>query len=389
MNGGRQDDLVVGVPLAYAVADKNGRRLLSPGYVIKDEQELNRIRELVGDSGDDSADAPQSRPRRISRTQDCEPFDLFKMIQRSLDSLLLSVVNSDSDHPVFDFPDKVVAICGMIQRLCNENEDLAIGVTFLDKDMRYTIKHPIHVAIICEAIAKGMAYSQEDRMPMLAAALTMNISMIELQEEMQFQSAPLSQYQKSVLLEHPVADHKLLQELGVTDNIWLTAILQHHESMDGSGYPRGLSGSSVTPQSQLISLTDIYTAMLSSRTYRAPMPSNGAMKKIFMANKKLGNVELELFVKNLGIYPPGTVVRLQNGEIGVVKYRGEKIDQPIVQALVNPNGTLRYSPQLRNTMAVEYKVVSPIPTKQINFVINKEHVWDYRDFSKQGGQKSR
>ncbi|MBF0458516.1 MAG: PilZ domain-containing protein [Nitrospirae bacterium] len=369
--------------------DKKGRLLLRSGHVIKDERELNRLRQLLGEEAAERSEESQNRLNLISISQQGNPFDLFRLIQQFTDNLFVCGINSAADS-IKNFSQKVRKICSMIQELCYEDEDLALGAAFLDKDMRYTIKHPIHVAVICEVIAKSMNYSREERIPVLAAALAMNISVIELQEKLQSQSDPLTKEQRITLLGHPMADFKLLQRLGVTDKVWLTAVLQHHETNDGSGYPQGLKGSSISVEAQLISLTDIYTAMISSRTYRAPMPANEAMKKIFITDsQKVVDINPGLFVKHLGIYPPGTAISLQNGEVGIVTYRGYAIDQPVVQAIVKPDGMLHCTPQLRNTSLGQYKVAGPLSQKQIDFAINKEQIWGCGDFAKKGRDKRR
>ncbi|MCG6551884.1 MAG: HD domain-containing protein [Candidatus Magnetominusculus sp. LBB02] len=373
------DELEVGVPITNPVFDIDGRLLLSPGYVIKDAYELYRVRRQMGHTPVKIAEGPHNRPDRVTDIQRSNPFETFRLIQKRMDGLLFAENNGDVDF-ADDFPKRVDELCGLIQELCDEDEDIALGAAFLDKDMRYAIQHPIHVAVICEIIAKDMEYSQEDRKQILAAALTMNISMLELQEELHSQSTPLSKDQKLIISGHPIADVRLLQKLGVADEVWLTAVLQHHESIDGSGYPHNIRGSDITVQSQIISLTDAYTAMTSSRAWRATVPANEAMQKIFMSNtQKLTSVSGGLFVRNLGIYPPGTVVRLQNGEIAVVKQRGNKIDHPVVQAIITPAGTLYYRPQLRDTENEEFKIVGLLNKKQINFGISNEMIWGYGD----------
>ncbi len=379
------EDLAVGVPTKWPIRDRNGKLMLRSGYVIKDENELNLVRGLMGNVTDEDADDSFNRFKPVKIPPRDNPFDLFKLIQRRVEGLLLS----DLDRAT-DFPQKAFTVCSMIQELCYEDEDLALGAAFLDKYMQYTIKHPIHVAIVCEVIAKALNYSKEDRKSVMAAALTMNISVLELQESLQTQSTPLSKNQRVALAAHPVTDFRALQRLGVTDEVWLAAVLQHHESIDGSGYPQGIRGQNVTVAAQLVSLADIYAAMVSSRSYRLPMPANEAMKKVFLtSSQKVNELLAVLFIKNLGIYPPGAIVRLQNGEIGIVTYRGSAANLPAVQAIIRSNSMPHSCAQPRDASAAEYKIVETLPQTQINFAINNEQLWGHGDFAKKGIAKRR
>ncbi|MBF0517663.1 MAG: PilZ domain-containing protein [Nitrospirae bacterium] len=109
------------------------------------------------------------------------------------------------------------------------------------------------------------------------------------------------------------------------------------------------------------------------------------MKRIFLTGSQRVNDSLAaMFIKQLGIYPPGTVVKLQNGEIGVATRRGKAANHPSVQSLVRANGVPYTFPQLRDTSLADYKVVQTLPQTQINVGINNQQLWSHGDFSKKG-----
>ncbi|KWT84127.1 HD domain-containing phosphohydrolase [Candidatus Magnetominusculus xianensis] len=373
------DELAVGVPIKRPIRDKTGKLMLRAGYVISDENELRLVRELMGGIIDeDNEILSMFKPVKIPPKDN--PFDLFKLIQRRVKELLRGGADT-----VPDFQKNTITICEMIQEFCFEDEDIALGLAFMDRFSQYTIRHPIQTAIVCEVIGRGMNTTQDDRKQILAAALTMNISALALHERLQSQKEPLSRAQRLAIFDHPLADFRTLQRLGVADEVWLTSVLQHHEAIDGSGYPQGITGDAISVPAQLVSLSDIYTAMVSSRSYRLPMPANEAMKKIFLTGSHKVNESLAaLFIKQLGIYPPGTVVRLQNGEIGVVTYRGKALNIPAVQSVIRANGVPYTFPQSRDTSAVEHKVIETLPQTQIDVGINNQQLWGHGDFSKKG-----
>ena len=96
----------------------------------------------------------------------------------------------------------------------------------------------------------------------------MNMSILQLQDVLQAQQAPLTGEQKEVIQRHPETSAALLRERGVSDEIWLNAVLCHHEAIDGSGYPQGSKGDAIPMPAQLVSLADVYCARISNREYR-------------------------------------------------------------------------------------------------------------------------
>lgn len=351
--------------------------MLREGYVIRNENELTRILRML-DSGDYTEFLDVFQP--ISLPPKYNPFDLFGIISERVQDMLYGGLAVASG-----FHMSINSICEMIQDMCVEDEDVAIGCAFLDRTMQYTVRHPIQSAIVCEVIAKGINYPRDARRSILAAAITMNMSSIALHEELQTFNNPLPKSHKLAIFDHPLTDFRTLQRLGVTDETWLTAVLQHHEAIDGSGYPQGIKGNNVTFAAQLVSLSDIYTAMVSSRSYRLPMPPDVAMRKVFeITADKVNEVFANLFIKKLGLYPPGTIVRLRNNEVGVVTYRGRSAEQPTVQAFFAPNGRPYTVTHLRDTSLTDYIVTQTLPQAKIDIPVSNEQLWQYGPFAKKG-----
>ncbi|MBF0345007.1 MAG: PilZ domain-containing protein [Nitrospirae bacterium] len=384
-----KDDLSIGKPLTYPIYDQSGKLMLKEGYVIKDVKELRRIIELMGIKPADffSYAAGFSKLDRVKRPMDYDnetPFELLSEVQERLEYLL------ENYKTVDDFPGKVLALSNTIQQICYDDEDLALGIMLMDKQMRYTIKHPIHTAIISEIIAKRLDWSIDKRQQMLAAALTMNLSMVKLQESLYWQKESLNEEQKKLLKNHQEQTVRVLQALGVTQQNWLAGVFQHHEAIDGSGYPRGISGEQICHTARIISLSDTYSAMISGRGYRPPMQANAAMKNIFMDKGSHFEEELGLyFIKTIGIYPPGSFVKLANNEIAVVTYRGEKANCPIVHSIQRPNGDPMPAPFRRDTSNSKYAVIEVIHPSKVKFNINLHQLWSYGTFKKTGSARRR
>jgi hypothetical protein len=148
----------------------------------------------------------------------------------------------------------------------------------------------------------------------------------------------------------------MLEKSGITDRDWLTAVAQHHEKTDGSGYPGRLR--EVSDIAALLRRVDIYTAKLSARSTRSAIAANRAGREIFMQDP--GHPMNNAIVKEFGVYPPGCFVLLASGETGVVVRRGASANTPIVASLTDRKGAPLSEPMRRDTAVGEHRVVDVV-----------------------------
>ena len=95
------------------------------------------------------------------------------------------------------------------------------------------------------------------------------------------QTGALTEDQRLMIDTHPLAGVELLQAAGVDDEVWLEAVLQHHERLDGSGYPSGLEGDAISPGARMLAIVDIYSAMVRPRAYREAIHARHALRSLF------------------------------------------------------------------------------------------------------------
>jgi len=153
----------------------------------------------------------------------------------------------------------------------------------------------------------------------------------------------------------------MLAAAGVDDPLWLAAVEQHHERVDGSGYPNGLTD--VAEFAQALQVVDVFTAKLAARSSRSPLPPDVAAREIFTASA--GHPLVAALVKEFGIYPPGCFVRLASGETAIVIQRGASVTTPVVACLTRPNGQPVMRPQRRQTGGRESAVVSIVASADV------------------------
>jgi HD-GYP domain-containing protein (c-di-GMP phosphodiesterase class II) len=368
-----QGDIILNRPLAEDVCDRNGVLLLKKGFIIKSQKQLNSLFQrgacfMV----DITPEEPFQRtpPREIKEPT---PFELLDDVYEQLTNLC------SRQSSKFAFSSKLIGLCKKIQTACLKNPDATLGAIILGKDVNYSITHQIHCAIICEILSRNLEYPAQERLMMIAAGLTMNIAMIELQTVLFNQKEKLSDEMRLEVQSHPSRGVELLREYGVTDESWLTSVLQHHEFIDGSGYPQGLRGEDIDFNSRMLTLADVYCVKLFSRAYRLPLPPDVAVREIITGSRGQGfDQELaRILVKEIGIYHPGSLVQLINGEIAVVTQRGKKIHHPIVQSVLKEDGVPLVNPIRRDCSKENYSIIYSVAPQQITVDINKNVLWGY------------
>lgn len=221
--------------------------------------------------------------------------------------------------------------------------DTALAMMQLANPSPYPASHAVFSAILADMIAQSLGWNDDRRISTLCAALTMNVGMHALQGQLFRQRGSVSPAQQEIVNEHPALGTRMLIECGVNDDEWLRAVLEHHEQPDGSGYPRRVRDAGEI--ARLIQACDIFTAMLSPRSYRPQLSGHEASRQILtLSAGPNANAFGRELAKLVGPYPPGTLVRLASGELGVSYRRGAKPETPEVVCLIDAKG-------LRNSRA--------------------------------------
>jgi HD-GYP domain-containing protein (c-di-GMP phosphodiesterase class II) len=342
-------EVAVGSTLPWDAYDPQGRLLLRRGHMILTGTQIERLVERGLFIEDDPA---HERQAIVTREQ-----PLPSAVALVLDARAHLQNACAAADGAGDFPSRILRIREVIREACTISQDVCLAMTLLQHKGRYSIRHAVDVAITAHVVGASLGLSESDLTASVAAALTMNISMHALQDVLQDQKLPLTSDQRHAVQTHPERSARTLLERGVTDEAWLAAVVNHHEAVDGSGYPAKKSEGDIPLTAQIISLADIYCARICSRSYRAPLRPNAALRAIFFEQGKRVSPDLaNRFIKAIGIYPIGSAVRLENGEIGVVTHRGANVKTPDVSAVIGPRGLPLERPVKRDTSRPTFAV---------------------------------
>lgn len=364
-------------PLLVPIYKADGTLLAQKGITLNDSQlsTLYDYEELYTYAKDleTALDLPK-KPKKEDPDVAFKMRSPFGQLIQLRDQLIEIFKNPHADGQL----DKVESITTRIQRICGAVPDVALATIFIDLQEHYTVQHAMHVAIVAELVSSYLGWKENYRYPLVAASLTMNISMGLLQDEFWSQQDKLNEQQRKLIHHHPLNSTKILQQMGVTDLNWLDYVEKHHEVIDGSGYPFGLKNDKVSLGASIIHIADIYCAKVTGRSYRDPIIPNEAAKQVFMdKERKSKGTAIEILVKTLGLYPPGCQVQLANGETGVVIKRGKRVDTPWVKSVMDGNGMRFPAPQTRDTSQPAFIIKDIIIPNVVKWDPEYEHLWGY------------
>jgi hypothetical protein len=352
--------LKIGQPVPFNIRNAaNNTLLLARGQVLGSEAQLESLlergavvdmEELKGPRAEIFEAPPEELPvlwnqsiARIGRALRSTPPPLFVQTLNDAIQPLMALVDRDPDVAIFQIV-----------------RPEALG------DNSYGVAHSVHCAIATYLVAKRLGWDQDSIDRVVKGALTMNLSILELQSRLALQTSLPSATQRASINNHPTRSADMLRAAGVTDEAWLTAVAQHHEVPGGKGYPNQCEA--VTDTADMLRCVDMYTAKLSPRGSRTAIPANLAGRDLFMECDKTPIVAA--VVKEFGIFPPGCFVTLQSGEVGVAIKRGGTASTPVVAALLGRNGEAMMQPVRRCTDAREHAVVRVVSESSLRIRVS-------------------
>ncbi|MCZ8235641.1 MAG: HD-GYP domain-containing protein [Inhella sp.] len=247
-----------------------------------------------------------------------------------------------------DFPQALKDVAKQIDDLMSQDTDLGVFEVVRispDKLARYGALHSLHTACVVWLVVNRKEWVLAKRLSALQAALTMNIAVTDLQTTLAQQAAPLDADQQTRIRNHPTDSAHLLRSLGVSDELCLAAVAEHHEQPGGKGYPLGLA--STGEMADLLRTCDVFCAKMSPRAGRTAMLSPKAAEAIF--RHRSANHFGATVVTTMGLYPPGSLVALGSGEQAMVTERTRDPLRPIIALLTDPTGHALDAPQASGT----------------------------------------
>jgi HD-GYP domain-containing protein (c-di-GMP phosphodiesterase class II) len=352
----RLSDLSFGKPLPWDVfgAPSAAKPLLEKGKVVASEQLGLLESGLYAEAG-----APASVLQSLNQ------------INRRLDRVLMELRDVSSADT------ELRAIARELIDAVARDRNIALAAIFLNQIVGgYAIRHCTETAIIVTLIAQAMDKTPSEVLIVTAAALTMNVGMVRQIELFQGRDSALTSEERALVRRHPADSVDMLRYAGIADEEWLDLVLLHHENDDGSGYPQGRLGDEISQNAKLIGLADRYCAFVSARNYRRSLLPPDALGRLHAErDMPVDHDIVDHFTTLLGAYPPGTLVRLENGETGVVSDCSAAPAALTVHVLRNGDGTPLPLAEMRSTAEPGCCIETALDEDSARLRFTMKHIW--------------
>ena len=391
------DHIRIGEPLPFSVWDENGLMVAGSGYTLKDAREyevmLGKRDKLLVDAVEYERfqNAYKKRLNELvhgnralgaiasTRLTDMGAFVAREQAATKVSDQLGDIPSSEANwldlqdqaHALLqvsnpqNFRERLEKLQAHLGHFARLNPDgILLSLFFLSsRDLdRYSGTHAMLVSVMCGIAARDvLKWPAVQETVLCHAALTMNIGMSVQQDRMAHQKEPLNPKQRELVREHPSHSAALLRQLGVTNRDLLEAVLDHHAKAPGPLAARTLG----QRMARLIQRADIFAAAISPRASRAAASTGSAMKAAYFDENSQVDEAGAALVKAVGIYPPGSFVRLTSGEVAVVVRRGSNTSAPRVAVVLNRSGLPNAELSLRDTSLAEWRVTSGVPAKEV------------------------
>ncbi len=374
--------------------DKDGILLARKSYVIPSRRDLDEISQRGGGLFIDVADSEAHHRAYVDHlyglVRDDKPLGEIAETQISSDALTERQAAQDDRMDWLDlqaicdallrdthetsFRDRLERLQRQLMRHTQRNPDgtLFALIYLSSTELRmYSATHAMLVSVMCMLAAKDVLnWSAQEQSLVGMAALTMNYSMTDMQDKLAQQLEPPTQAQQLQIEQHAQRSALLLKQMGIQEPVWLTAVHQHHIAAAGPLAPRP-PGDRLA---RLIRRADMFAARLAPRASRLPIAPAAAMQACYFDENQAIDEAGAALIKAVGIYQPGSFVRLATNEVGVVIQRGQNTTTPRVAVLLNKSGVPTVEPAIRDTSMREHRIVASVPHRDVKVQLNLERL---------------
>ena len=336
-------DLRPGMILAEHLVDPNGTFLVAPGQILTQEwiKRLGRWHVKTLNIADDetavSATAEKEHFAAELRPSGDFAFKAFLQEERRVEKKLREIFAVTKLEKEIDCVSLQEIVRDQLYPLLAEPQ-LPLFLHMPGSEADYLYRHAFDCALLAGLLSRWLDYPTMTVSHIMLYALVMDIGKLFVADEVINKPGRLTLQERQAAKEHLDKGYYLLLNSKQLNSSSLEAIYQHHERLDGSGYPRGLRGAAIVSAARILAIADVYDAMVSSRCYRRELtPLQAAETMLFSMSSQLDNAMLHCFIDGMRRAFIGENVLLSDGSSGrIAAFPALPLLKPLV---LLPNGT--------------------------------------------------
>ena len=341
----RTRQLQPGMKLDHPVVDRLGRNLVARGAVL-DEYMIASMIQMgimsvyiqIDDGVSEEVNSLSVSPTAQEnieklRTEDRAKVTLSASVRERVATGIQFIYNNP-ESPEIDKATNYIA--DSLMDSINQNNAIAIDISALKTSDEYTFKHSVDVATISMIVAKQQGMNSNQIREIGVAGLLHDIGKTKVPTNILNKPGKLNNQEFEIMKQHSLFGYQMVKDRpDVSEEVSLT-ILEHHEKINGSGYPMGITLAQICPYARILTISDIYDALVTERPYKAAYSQRDAVEIIMSMTRELDINAMKAFLESMILYPVDSIVELSNGEKArVVKNIPHYILRPTVVGLTS------------------------------------------------------
>ena len=318
-----------GMRIDQSILDKTGRELIAKGAYLDDFQIEYLQKKSIGgiyvSEGEPDPDEIHSLEAQLpaytkeliekSRVEDKSKVALSKeVIKRVGEGVQFLYDNVESEN----FLEATNNVTGELINAIEANNAIAVDINLIKVSDEYTFKHSVDVATMGMIIGRNYGLSKDEIRDIGVSGLLHDLGKSNIPLEILNKPGKLDDDEFALMKQHSLFGFKILKEKHAFNDEIMKGVLQHHEKMNGRGYPLGVTGEAISKFAKILSVADIYDALVTERPYKKGFPKREALEMIFGMSTELDTKAISSFMDSVIIFPVDSYVQLSNGEMGKV-----------------------------------------------------------------------
>lgn len=305
-----------------------GTPFLFQGFIIREQKELTQLKELckfvyIDESQSEhlqrekhsgaNAQPLVKRPYQSIEKVLPESIGTYDRAKQALDKALYSFRVSED----ISMPEVRQAVRSCVSNII-KNPHAMLWLTQIKNKDDYTAEHSVRVSVIAVALGRELGLNNAELEDLGIGAMLHDVGKVKVPDEILNKEGKLDDDEHLIIKKHTEFGHDMLLSKSDVPAAALDVAYNHHEQLDGKGYPRGLKGDEIPYFAKIVSAADAFDAITSDRVYRKGRSSLEALRILYdCRGSQFDEHIINAFIRLIGVYPPGHIVELSNGEAGI------------------------------------------------------------------------